>query len=120
VWTVAVFVIIYAIGGVPVNWLWGAILAVVGVALGFVTGRMARVGTAEGHVALKRAAFAPWVLAAVYIAAYVFLLFGTADLYSVGLLLVILGVSMDVGALVAEILKGNHAVSSMMAASSRS
>jgi hypothetical protein len=115
VWTIAVFVIIYVIGGVPVNWLWAAVLAVIGVALGYVTGRMATVGFAEGHVALKRAAFAPWVLAITYIVAYAFLLFGTADLYSVGLLLVILGVAMDDGAIVAEVLKGNNAVSQTVA-----
>lgn len=109
VWAVIVFAVMFAISGVPVHMVWAAVFAVVGLALGFVTGRICQTGTLEGKTALKRAPYAPWMLAIVYIAAFTFLFFGSALLYSVGLLLVIFAVATDVGAIVAEIMKGNSA-----------
>jgi len=111
VWAVLVFGVMFAVGGVPVNTIWAVVFAVVGLVLGFVTGRVCQTGTLEGKTALKRAPYAPWLLAIVYIAAFTFLFFGSALLYSIGLLLVIFGVATDVGAIVAEIMKGSKGAS---------
>lgn len=109
IWAILGFGIIVIFGGVPLNVLWAGVFAVAGLVLGFFTGRMAQVKFVGSSVALKRAPYAPWALAVMYILAFVFLLFGTADLYSVGLLLVLLAVTLDDGAIVAEIMKGSAA-----------
>ena len=109
VWAIGVFVVMLLVGGVPINILWAVVFAVVGGALGFVTGRTSEVTPVGDKVTLKRASWAPWIVAITYIVAIAFLLLGSSDLYSVGLLLVLFGVAMNDGAIVAEIMKASAA-----------
>ncbi len=114
----AIFVALIVVGGVPLNWVWAAVFAAIGAALGFVSGRASKITTNDkGDVVIKKAPWPALVSALSYVIATAALLYGTAGMFSASLLLVLLGAMMTVGATVSEIMKGAAGTSPQHAAS---
>lgn len=104
---VGIFAVLLVVGGVAINWLWGAVFAVVGAGLGFVSGKSSKVTATEGgRAVIKKSPWPALVSAIAYVAAMIALVYGTAGLFSVALLLVLFAAMMTVGATVAEVMKG--------------
>lgn len=100
---VAVFVLMYLVGGVPINWMWAAVFAVVGAGLGYLSGRGSKIRVGDkGTPVIKRSPWPFLVSAISYVFAAAMVVFGTGGLFSVSLLVVLLGAMMQVGATVAE------------------
>lgn len=118
VFAVVTFVVLLVMSGVGIAWLWGAVAALVGAALGFVSGKTSKVTTGEqGRPVIKKAPWPALVSAIAYVVAMAALVYGTAGLFSVSLLLVLFATMMTVGATVAEITRGGAGTSSPDAAS---
>lgn len=100
-------VVLIVYSHVEMNWLMVAVFSVAGAGLGFVSGRGSRFMEVGGKTKIKKSPWPALVTAIAYITAAVALLYGTAGLFSVSLLLVFMGAFMTDGATFAEIMKAS-------------
>lgn len=97
------FVVMYVIAGIPISWLWAGVFGVTGLGLGYLSGRTSTIRLTEsGKLAIKRAIWPFLVSAISYILAAAMVVWGTGGLFSVSLLIVLMGAMMQVGATVSE------------------
>jgi hypothetical protein len=69
--------------------VWMAVLGVVGLILGWFTGRMTKTASKDGRVYARVSPIAPWVVAVAYTAAVAALFFGSVALFSAMAVLVV-------------------------------
>lgn len=98
------FATLLVISSVSVNWLWGAIAAVAGAGLGYLAGRGSTNSPGgRGSLTISRSVWPMFVVMLSYVLAALMLLYGTTGLFSVAMLVVLLGAMMVVGASTAEV-----------------
>ena len=85
--------------------VWAAALAVVGAAAGYLSGRLSRFWTADGRIYIRRSPLAPWLWAISAALVMMTLLFGTAYLFALAMLLQAFAMGVVVGQVAAEIVR---------------
>ncbi len=105
-YAIAVFVALLVVSGLTVNWLWAAVFGVLGAGVGFLAGRTSKIRVADDGPMIKRSPWPALVTALAYAFAMVSALYGTADLFSVSMLVVLFAAMMTDGAALAEIMAG--------------
>lgn len=100
----AIFFALFATGGTGLNWLFAAIFALVGAALGYVSGRGSKIVEGKkGKPAVKRSIWPALLAGLSYIAVAGAIASGSGGLFSVALLVVLMGAAMRAGATAAEL-----------------
>jgi len=100
---VAAYLLI-SMSGTTLSMVWMAALGLVGLALGWFTGRMTKTAVKDGRVYAKLSPIAPWVVAVVYTAAVAALFFGSVELFSAMAVLVVFAAALMLSQSVSAVL----------------
>lgn len=84
------------------NVMWAAVLAVVGLAVGFASGMLSKIEAREGRMTLRRFFLAPMTTLLATILALTTMLFGATELFMLALLGLVLAAGLTVGQATAE------------------
>lgn len=93
---------------VMVNSLYTAILTVLGIAVGLLVGRAAKISSSGSQVIVKRSLTGPVILMVAYILSLFFISFGTKVLMSAGMLLVVAATALLVTAEITGAIKAQR------------
>lgn len=90
-------------GGIDFSYVWAAVLGIAGVAAGYFAGRGSRFSVEEGRLKLRRSPVGPWLWAVAAIVGAATLLFGTAYLFALAMLLLVFAAGEVVGQSIGEL-----------------
>jgi hypothetical protein len=112
---VALYVALAAIVGVTFGPLWAGVLALVGLAVGYLVHRDPNVTSDGGRVMLRRSAIVPWVWFVAVVLAMATLLFAESYTFALSMLLLAFAVGLVVGEMIALLTKVKTAPGGMPA-----
>ena len=101
--TVAAYLLI-STPGITLSVVWMAVLGIIGLVLGWFTGRMTKTAIKDGRVYAKLSPIAPWVVVVTYTAAVAALFFGSVALFSAMAVLVVFAAALTLSQCVSAVL----------------